>query len=673
MAAASSGSKSKWDDCLSNLGRKVYVSQRGLEGVLKELREHGLLTEEVPASRKSIKRAREDDLAARATRYGPLIQHMDIQHEDGLGRTVRLPYISPAALLSHLAEQPQFGSFLAAALRASPGSYETPWTLCVYADEVSPGNALKPVNWRRQWAVYWSLREFGPDGLACENLWFPLCVLRSHLTSAVGGLTVLWTHALRKFFGAPHNLRAGVLLETPEGQHVLFAKLGILIADEAAIKHSLENKGASGTLFCVRCSNVVPDRTGLNEVSNDVIGSRCLDFSKFKLHSNESTRNAVLFLQEQSTLVGKTRFADLEKALGFNYKPEGLLLDEAVGYAVPEAVMFDWLHIYLVHGVAGNEVGHLLGCLRDAGFPESRLSEFLESFTWPAQFAGSSPTVILAQKRDTKTAALKGSASEQLNFFPVLRLFILLYVVRNGPAELQEPCRCFFLLCKVLELLQQATRGDPVDPNVLHTAIVQHARCLLETYGDEIWVPKNHMALHLAEFLRRHKCLLSCFVQERKHKLLKRFSNNMNSAMSFETSLLKDVLAAQLESLTHSLPSREPRLLEKKPAARKLKELVQQCMQCQEPVFQAAKAVHGGGFQCSPGDVVVFHVQQEGVGQIDFLAECNGLAMACVSVWEHVHGHMYKVQAESLLMRVASIRACCIFSQKDRQSLMIRP
>ena len=377
MAAASSGSKSKWDDCLSNLGRKVYVSQRGLEGVLKELREHGLLTEEVPASRKSIKRAREDDLAARATRYGPLIQHMDIQHEDGLGRTVRLPYISPAALLSHLAEQPQFGSFLAAALRASPGSYETPWTLCVYADEVSPGNALKPVNWRRQWAVYWSLREFGPDGLACENLWFPLCVLRSHLTSAVGGLTVLWTHALRKFFGAPHNLRAGVLLETPEGQHVLFAKLGILIADEAAIKHSLENKGASGTLFCVRCSNVVPDRTGLNEVSNDVIGSRCLDFSKFKLHSNESTRNAVLFLQEQSTLVGKTRFADLEKALGFNYKPEGLLLDEAVGYAVPEAVMFDWLHIYLVHGVAGNEVGHLLGCLRDAGFPESRLSEVL--------------------------------------------------------------------------------------------------------------------------------------------------------------------------------------------------------------------------------------------------------------------------------------------------------
>ena len=75
MAAASSGSKSKWDDCLSNLGRKVYVSQRGLEGVLKELREHGLLTEEVPASRKSIKRAREDDLAARVRPSHPAHGH----------------------------------------------------------------------------------------------------------------------------------------------------------------------------------------------------------------------------------------------------------------------------------------------------------------------------------------------------------------------------------------------------------------------------------------------------------------------------------------------------------------------------------------------------------------------------------------------------------------------
>ena len=90
----------------------MYVSQRGLEHVLKELQEGGLLTKDVASSRKSIKRARNDDLAAKATQFGSLIQDTRIQCEDGSGRTVNLPYIAPAALLAHIAQQPTFGRFL---------------------------------------------------------------------------------------------------------------------------------------------------------------------------------------------------------------------------------------------------------------------------------------------------------------------------------------------------------------------------------------------------------------------------------------------------------------------------------------------------------------------------------------------------------------------------------
>ena len=669
MATSSSGFN------LSSLGRKVYVSQRGLEHVLKELQEGGLLTKDVASSRKSIKRARNDDLAAKATHYGSLIQETHIQYEDGSGRTVNLPYIAPAALLAHIAQQPTFGHFLCLKLLECPSTYEAPWGLCVYADEITPGNALNPVNWRRQQAIYWSLKNFGAHGLSCETLWFPLCCLRSHLCSEIGGLTVLWKHMMRLFCEGPHNLHAGLILQTPAGSRVLFARLAVLIADEAAIKHSLENKGASGTLFCVRCSSVVAARSGLSEASNDVLSSLCLDVSRFKLHTNATTRRLVNYLQEQSGLLTRNQFSDLEKALGFNFKAEGLLCDNHVGYAMPEAVMYDWLHIYLVHGVAGNEVGALLGHLRDAGFREKQISEFLDSFQWPAQFAGSKPTGVLLQKRENKSSPLKGSASEQLNFLPVLRLFILLFVVNNGPDEVQQPVRCFFLLCKVLDLLQQATRGEPVHPDVLHTAIVQHSRCLQDTYGSDIWVPKNHMALHLSEFLRRHGLLMSCFVQERKHKILKRFSNQMHSSTSFESSLLQDVLAVQLEALDEELPSREPRLLHKRAASKKLKELVQQSLESQAPVFQAASAMHGGGFHCSPGDVVIFQLEsREHVGRIDFLVECQRQSMACVSAWEHVHGYMYSVQrTQSLLVHIASISACCIWSQKEQQAIVVRP
>ena len=131
----------------------------------------------------------------------------------------------------------------------------------------------------------------------------------------------------------------------------------------------------------------------------------------------------------------------------------------------------------------------------------------------------------------------------------------------------------------------------------------------------------------------------------------------------------------QLEALDEELPSREPRLLHKRAASKKLKELVQQSLESQAPVFQAASAMHGGGFHCSPGDVVIFQLEsREHVGRIDFLVECQRQSMACVSAWEHVHGYMYSVQrTQSLLVHIASISACCIWSQKEQQAIVVRP
>ena len=69
----------------------------------------------------------------------------------------------------------------------------------------------------------------------------------------------------------------------------------------------------------------------------------------------------------------------MEKALGYNYMPGGLLMSN-VGHNIPEMIMFDWFHIYLVHGVAGNEVGLLLGRLRDNGYPEQDIQDFVQTF-----------------------------------------------------------------------------------------------------------------------------------------------------------------------------------------------------------------------------------------------------------------------------------------------------
>ena len=172
----------------------------------------------------------------------------------------------------------------------------------------------------------------------------------------------------------------------------------------------------------------------------DVLPSTRTEFSRFRLHSNRSVSEIMSHLSRQHGTVSQKDFQALEKALGYNYMPGGLLMSN-VGQNIPEMIMFDWFHIYLVHGVAGNEVGLLLGRLRDKGYPEQQIHEFVQSFHWPVQFAGADAKSVLVKKRDDKAAPVKAEASELLNFLPVLRLFLMLFVWKDPDNSLKSCCR----------------------------------------------------------------------------------------------------------------------------------------------------------------------------------------------------------------------------------------
>ena len=677
MHAADRGAASGSRACepLSGLGRSVYVSQRGLEHVLTELREKNLLAEDLPSSRSSVKRAREDSLATKTGRFGSLIQHMYIPTLSNPDKKVKVPFISPSALLGFCAQQKEFGEFLIRRLQDVPSTFQTPWRIAVYCDEVTPGNNLKSKNFRKTQAVYWSYLGFGQRGLTAEALWFPLLVLRSQLCNDLGGMSVVWKHALRLFF-QEHDHRMGWFLETPHGGITLYADLGVMIADEAALKQSVENKGASGVVFCMRCSNVV--RHDLMDVDhNAVVRSTCTDVSQFRLHTNQSTRDILLYLQSQEAISTKKRFSALETALGYNHRPDGLLMDD-IGFRIPECIMFDWFHIYLVHGICGNHCGCLLGTLKDAGIAAEAISHFLESFRWPAQFAGANPKNILKAPRDSKCAPLKAAASEMLNFLPVMRLFLLLFVIPRATAETLPACRCFLLLMQVMDLLQEISKGKPVSATSLQAAIRRHGDAFLEAHGSEHWVPKNHMSFHLPEFLRRHGTLISCWTHERKHKVLKRFATqSADTSRGWETSLLKDCLDVQLEAMQSEMPSTDVRLLDKRPATKGLQTFLQDTLQAapEVPCYQGRRAVHGGGFTCQPGDVVVYRLQGvDEVAQISFHAQVgDSSCITCINPWRHVHEHMYEVRQEPTLIYTSAIQSCCIWSQKERSAMVLRP
>ena len=91
-----------------------------------------------------------------------------------------------------------------------------------------------------------------------DTLWFTLTLLRTKIVKRMeGDMSELMAMLLATFFQEGGNLAAGCLMHTAKGTFMLHTKVTAVVADEAALKQVWECKGASGTLLCMLCSNVV--------------------------------------------------------------------------------------------------------------------------------------------------------------------------------------------------------------------------------------------------------------------------------------------------------------------------------------------------------------------------------------------------------------------------------
>lgn len=97
----------------------------------------------------------------------------------------------------------------------------------------------------------------------------------------------------------------------------------------------------------------------------------------------------------------------------------------------------------------------------------------------------------------------------------------------------------------VLELLV-ATRSVFIDPDLLHSAIKRHASLYVAAYDEEHMRPKHHYVFHLSAQYKRFGRLISCFVHERHHKLLKKYALPRRNTKSYETGLIEEATVHQL-------------------------------------------------------------------------------------------------------------------------------
>ena len=171
----------------------------------------------------------------------------------------------------------------------------------------------------------------------------------------------------------------------------------------------------------------------------------------------------------------------------------------------------------------------------------------MQAFKYPAHITP--PTKLFtpeAARNNLKSRTFSSSASELLTLLPVLGHFFLVVALPEGFC-LPE-INCFLALVDVV-LLVFATDRCKVCPDLLDQMVQRHLTLFMAAYGEELFLPKHHFTTHLGDQLRMFGWLMRCFVHERHHKLLKKYSKNRVNTKSFELGLVEDVTIVQLQAL----------------------------------------------------------------------------------------------------------------------------
>ena len=141
-------------------------------------------------------------------------------------------------------------------------------------------------------------------------------------------------------------------------------------------------------------------------------------------------------------------------------------------------------------------------------------------------------------RRGTNNEAkrFKCQASEGLSLYAVLAVILACFT------ECPHEFMVYLLLCDLIDCFVAVSRGGSVDPSLLKDRVHAFLQAFCSVYGYEFMTPKFHWLLHFPKHLEEFKMLIACFVHERKHKMVKRYANDVLNTTVFEFSVLSEVL-----------------------------------------------------------------------------------------------------------------------------------
>ena len=375
-----------------------------------------------------------------------------------------------------------------------------------------------------------------------------------------GGLSAFFVAMLRLFFDR-HDVSTGGFsapLCCSGDQATFWLDLRMVIADESAQHVLFSAKGAGGLKPCMLCANVfntrlrqesiaAVDRTGWS-VNHD-----CDDASRLVPHTKDTMSEIMRRLS--APMPATTRRA-METDSGFNFEPDGLMLDaRMLQHAHPiDTCLFDWMHVFLVGGIFNVATLHIFEAMQAFGITWEVVRAFVGSWQLPLRIRECNVEDIFSPKRIAKSReatprSLKCTASEGLSVMQILAYFMCTVLTGRRPEEEKRYARCFLLLVHAVELLLRCAK-QRVSGHEYVGVVQRFLRSFKGLFGNDFMTPKFHAALHFGVWLDRWQSIPNCFVLERKHKLPKRWGNQItNIQAAFEGSVLRNCTLHHLEAL----------------------------------------------------------------------------------------------------------------------------
>ena len=625
---------------------KPHCSASALAHILTDIKRHGLpeLTD-----RASMRKGR-DRVAALDTPFGPILKHIEVLN--AAGDTVQFPIACPFASLTHALESStSLQKLVQRQLLRHPCSPESPWNIIIYCDEVTPGNPMAHQNQRRFHAFYWTFLELGPAALSHEESWFIfLTEFSTNVNSLQGGLSACFAAAVKAFFQEGLDMMNGGVTVPLSGDHIkMFAKLGVVLMDGGAHKYVWGARGDAATKYCILCKNLfsraseVVDDDGTNLLACDVI-----NVSGLVPATDAELRINMRYLEQQSSVVSGEQFALLQQALGLTYHPRGVLVDRGLDHILSPTATYchDWMHALFVDGVV-NLVVYLLfnACMIDGmpGVWES-FSDYLSHWRFPARLHAHHLAELFqgARKESHKKAKhIKCQASDLLTVMGPLSQYIKSVLQVADVAA--NACISMLALCDLVELVD-ATARISVRPADLEASVHRFLETFVVAFGSEWLTPKAHWLLHLPALLQRFGRLLNCFALERKHRVPKRYANELkNIARCADASLLKECICHHFAVVAESTFYYDVSLIEKRPASKKSRRTIWQLFSLDDdgsPLSVASAARFSPVALCSQNDVVLV---QDGdgfrAGRVQVHFELQDIVMTLIQPFALVRKH----------------------------------